>query len=119
MSDNFAAVGVLLIFAVALPVIMMLIPKLLAPNKPHAEKLTAYECGNEPLAKTAWRGFKSNYFMYAIVFTAFDVETVFLFPWALTFRKLGTFAFIEMFVFITILLIGFWYAWKEGALEWM
>jgi len=54
-----------------------------------------------------------------LVFTAFDVETVFLYPWALTFQKLGTFAFVEMFVFIVILLVGFWYAWKEGALEWM
>ena len=118
MADNFAAVGVLLIFAIALPVIMMLMPKILAPNKPHEQKLKAYECGNEPIGR-AWLGFKSNYFLYAIVFTAFDVETVFLYPWALTFRKLGTFAFIEMFIFIVILVVGFWYAWKEGALEWM
>jgi len=118
MSDNFAAVGVLLVFAIAVPVIMMLVPKILGPYKPYAEKLKAYECGNETIGRT-WLGFKSNYFLYALVFTAFDVETVFLYPWALTFRKLGTFAFIEMFVFIVILLVGFWYAWKEGALEWM
>ncbi len=118
MFDDFGAVGILLIFAIAFPMIMMLMPKLLAPNKPHREKCTTYECGNETIGKT-WLGFKSNYFLYAIVFTAFDVETVFLYPWALSFRKLGTFAFIEMFIFIIILLVGFWYAWKEGALEWM
>lgn len=118
MSDNFAAVGIFLIGAIALNLIMMALPKLVAPNKPHAEKLKPVESGNETVGRT-WLGFKSNYFLYAIVFTAFDVETVFLYPWALTFRKLGTFAFVEMFIFITILLIGFWYAWKEGALEWM
>jgi len=118
MSDNFSAVGILLVFAMAVPVIMMLLPALLAPKKFNKEKLMTYECGNETIGRT-WMGFKNNYFLYAIVFTAFDVETIFLYPWALTFRKLGTFAFVEMFVFIVILLIGFWYAWKEGALEWM
>ncbi|WP_407309192.1 NADH-quinone oxidoreductase subunit A [Desulfosporosinus sp. SB140] len=117
MSDNFAAVGLLLAFAVGLPIVVMAVAHLLAPHKPHKEKLTTYECGNEPIGR-AWIGFKSNYFLYAIVFTAFDVETIFLYPWALTFRKLGTFAFAEMFIFMTILIVGFWYAWKEGALEW-
>jgi len=118
MSDNFAAVGIALVVAIAINLIMMLMPKLLAPKKPVPEKLTPYEGGNVTIGRT-WLGFKSNYFLYALVFTAFDVETVFLFPWALSFRQLGTFAFIEMFVFIVILLVGFWYAWKEGALEWM
>ena len=118
MSDNFAGVGVFLVGAIAVSIIMMIVPKLLAPNKPNKEKLTTYECGNETIGRT-WLGFKSNYFMYALVFTAFDIETVFLFPWAITFQKLGTFAFVEMFLFIVILLVGFWYAWKEGALEWM
>ncbi|MDQ7093280.1 NADH-quinone oxidoreductase subunit A [Desulfosporosinus sp. PR] len=118
MSDNFAAVGLLLAFAIGLPIVVMAVVHLLAPHKPHREKLTTYECGNEPIGR-AWIGFKSNYFLYAIVFTAFDIETVFLYPWALTFRKLGTFAFAEMFIFLIILIVGFWYAWKEGALEWM
>ena len=79
MSDNFAAVGVFLVGAIAVPLIFLLIPMLVAPNKPHKEKLTTYECGNETIGPT-WVGFKSNYFMYALVFTAFDVETVFLTP---------------------------------------
>ncbi|MGC7871033.1 NADH-quinone oxidoreductase subunit A [Desulfosporosinus sp. SYSU MS00001] len=118
MSDNYAAVGLLLCFAVFLPIIVMAVVHLLAPHKTDKEKLTTYECGNETIGR-AWIGFKSNYFLYAIVFTAFDVETIFLYPWALTFRKLGAFAFIEMFIFMVILIVGFWYAWKEGALEWM
>lgn len=118
MSDNFAAVGVLLVFAIVFPMIMMAMPKLLSPKKPSGEKATTYECGNEPIGR-AWIGFKSNYFLYAIIFTAFDVETIFLYPWALTFNKFGTFAFVEMLIFLIILLVGFWYAWKEGALEWM
>lgn len=105
-------------FAIAIPIVLMTMVHILGPRKPHPEKLTIYECGNEPIGR-AWVGFKSNYFLYAIVFTAFDVETVFLYPWALTFHKLGTFALVEMLIFIAILLVGFWYAWKEGALEWM
>lgn len=119
MSDNYAAIGILLIFAILLPVLMLAAPKVLAPHKPNRQKLKPYECGNETIGSRAWIGFKSNYFLYALVFTAFDVETVFLFPWALTFRKLGAFAFIEMFIFLLILIVGFWFAWKEGALEWM
>ena len=117
-DNNFAGVGVFLVGAIIVSMIMMLMPKLLAPNKPHREKLTTYECGNETIGRT-WIGFKSNYFMVALVFAVFSVETVLLYPWALTFQKLGAFAFVEMFVFIVILLVGFWYAWKEGALEWM
>ena len=117
-SNAFASVGVFIVGAIIVGNIMLLMPKLFAPHKPNKEKLTTYESGNAPIAR-AWLGFKSNYFMYALVFTVFDVETVFLFPWALTFQKLGTFAFVEMFIFLVILLVGFWYAWKEGALNWM
>lgn len=118
LDSGFAGVGVFLIGSIALAVIFLLIPKLIAPNKPQKEKLTSFECGNETIGRT-WVGFKSNYFMYALVFTAFDVETVFIFPWALTFQKLGIFTFIEMFIFLIILVVGFWYAWKEGVLNWM
>lgn len=118
MSDNFAAVGLMLLIALVVGLIMLIIPRWLAPHKSSEVKLSTWECGNKSVGRV-WLGFKSNYFMYALVFTAFDVETVFFYPWALIFDKLGTFAFVEMFIFIVILLIGFWYAWKEGALEWM
>ena len=117
-SNEFASVGLFIIGAIIVCNIMMFVPKLLAPSKPEKEKLTTYESGNAPVAR-AWLGFKSNYFMYALVFTIFDVAVIFLFPWALTFQKLGAYAFVAMFIFIAILLVGFWYAWKEGALNWM
>ena len=117
-SNELASVGIFIIGAIIVGNIMLFLPKMVAPSKPHKEKLTTYESGNAPIAR-AWLGFKSNYFMYAIVFTVFDVEMLFLYPWALTFQELGTFAFVEMFIFLSILLVGFWYAWKEGALNWM
>ncbi|MDA8443207.1 MAG: NADH-quinone oxidoreductase subunit A [Peptococcaceae bacterium] len=117
MVDNFGAIGIILIFAILFPIVMLAIPKMVAPRKPGKEKETTYECGMETRGET-WIQFKTNYFLYALVFVAFDVETIFLYPWAVQFRKLGTFAFVEMFIFIAILLVGFWYAWKEGALEW-
>lgn len=118
MSDNFAAVGLLLAFAIVLPIVVMTVVHWVAPHKPHKEKLTTYECGNSPIGK-AWIGFKINYFLYALVFAAFSVESIFLYPWALMYRKLGTYALVEMFIFMMILIIGFGYAWKAGALKWM
>jgi len=117
-SNEFASLGVFLVGAIVIGNVMLIIPRLLAPSKHNDVKLTTYESGNAPVAR-AWLGFKSNYFMYALVFAVFDVATVFLFPWALTFQKLGAYAFVAMFIFLAILLVGFWYAWKEGALNWM
>jgi NADH-quinone oxidoreductase subunit A len=85
-----------------------------APTK---EKLLPYECGVDTKGPS-WMRFRVNFFLYALVFLAFDVETIFLFPWAVKFQSLGLFAFAEMLVFIFILGLGLWYAWKEGALEW-
>ena len=80
------------------------------------EKLMPYECGVDPKGP-GWMRFRVNYFLYALIFLIFDVEVIFLFPWAVKFQKLG-FAFVEMLIFIAILALGLWYAWKEGALEW-
>jgi NADH-quinone oxidoreductase subunit A len=89
----------------------------LQPRHATAQKLSTCECGVEPVGR-AWVQFKASYFLYALVFVVFDVETVFLYPWAVQFRSLGLFAVIEMMIFIGILLIGLAYAWKKGALEW-
>lgn len=118
MLKDFTGIGIILIVAVVFPLIVLATSWLVRPKKPTPEKLATYECGLETIGET-WVQFKTNYFMYAMIFVAFDVETIFLYPWAVQFRQLGTFAFVEMFIFIAILLIGFWYAWKEGALEWM
>lgn len=82
-----------------------------------AEKEVPYECGVDTVGPT-WTRFHVNYFKYALVFVLFDVETVFLYPWAVRFRALGWFAFVEMLAFILILAAGLWYAWKEGAFRW-
>jgi NADH:ubiquinone oxidoreductase subunit 3 (subunit A) len=87
------------------------------PKKPHHEKETTYECGPDTQGPT-WIQFKINYFLYALIFVVFDVETIFLYPWAVKFKSLGLFAFYEMIIFIGILAVGLWYAWKKGALEW-
>jgi NADH:ubiquinone oxidoreductase subunit 3 (subunit A) len=118
MLNDFSVVGLFFAVAFIFPIILFVVSWLVNPKKPTAEKLSTYECGLETTGET-WVQFKTNYFMYAMIFVAFDVETVFLYPWAVQFRQLGTFAFVEMFIFITILILGFWYAWKEGALEWM
>ena len=90
---------------------------LVRPKRPNREKETTYECGLDTQGPT-WIQFKISYFMYALIFVVFDVETVFLYPWAVTFNSAGFFAFGEMLIFIAILALGLWYAWKEGALEW-
>ncbi|MGB9887282.1 MAG: NADH-quinone oxidoreductase subunit A [Moorellales bacterium] len=93
------------------------IARAVRPKRPTRVKLSTYECGL-PTQGPTWVQFRVGYFLYALLFLIFDVETVFLYPWAVKFRALGLFAFVEMLVFVGILLLGWWYAWKEGALEW-
>lgn len=117
MSDN-ASLGIFLLLTLFFPVAAMAGAWLVrAKPVPSQEKLLTYECGVDPKG-SGWMRFRVNYFLYALVFLAFDVETIFLYPWALKFQALGIFAFIEMIIFIAILALGLWYAWKEGALQW-
>lgn len=92
---------------------------LLAPSKPSKEKAFPYECGIPPVG-TTWIQFRAGYYVYALLYVIFDIETVFLYPWAVTFgqRGVGWFVFFEMLIFVAILLGGLAYAWKEGALKW-
>jgi NADH-quinone oxidoreductase subunit A len=90
---------------------------LLAPSKPSPEKSSIYECGVEPIGPP-WVQFRIGYYVYALLFVIFDIETVFLYPWAVAFDSLGLFILIEMLVFIAILAVGLAYAWREGALTW-
>ncbi len=118
MLSDWATIGIFLLLTIIFPVAAMATAWLFRPKPAGtADKLKPYECGVDTIGKT-WIRFRVNYFLYALVFLAFDVETVFLFPWAVKFQSLGLFAFIEMLIFIAILVIGLWYAWKEGALEW-
>jgi NADH-quinone oxidoreductase subunit A len=90
---------------------------LIHPRRSSDLKHVPYECGVDTIGPT-WVQFKTSYFLYALLFVIFDVETIYLYPWAVKFKSLGLFAFIEMIIFLFILIIGLWYAWKEGALEW-
>ena len=91
---------------------------LVRPRNPNPEKLSTYECGEEPVGGS-WIQFNIRFYVVALVFIIFDVEIVFLYPWAVAFKELGWFAFVEMAIFIGILLVGFAYAWKKGALDWV
>ena len=117
MLQQFSAVGIFTLFALVFVGIMLVTSRLVRPKKPGDVKSSTYECGLETEGPT-WVQFKVSYFLYALVFLLFDVETIFLYPWALKFQALGWFAFGEMFIFIGILVVGLWYAWKEGALQW-
>nr|YP_009867762.1 NADH-plastoquinone oxidoreductase subunit 3 [Sarmentypnum exannulatum]QKG04975.1 NADH-plastoquinone oxidoreductase subunit 3 [Sarmentypnum exannulatum] len=111
---------IFLLIASFIPILAFSISKILRPisnNDQGPEKLTSYESGIEPMGD-AWIQFQIRYYMFAIVFVIFDIETVFLYPWAMSFNKLGLSAFIEALVFVFILIIGLVYAWRKGALEW-
>jgi NADH-quinone oxidoreductase subunit A len=90
---------------------------LLRPHRPYPGKLTTYECGETPVGDTRIR-FNVRFYVVALIFLVFDVEVVFLFPWALVYKNLGWFAFIEMLVFLGMLIIGYAYVWREGDLDW-
>lgn len=91
--------------------------RLLRPHRPYPEKNATYECGEEPVG-TAWIRLNVRFYVVALVFLIFDVEVVFLFPWALVFRQMGLFGFLEMVVFLSILLVGYAYVWVKGDLDW-
>lgn len=99
------------------PIVSLGASKLLRPKGKSIERRSTYESGIEPFGN-AWIQFNIRYYMFALVFVVFDVETVFLYPWAVAFHKLGLLAFIEALIFIAILIIALAYAWRKGALEW-
>lgn len=118
MLSIWAVIFIFLVAAFLLGVAGIITSFVIHPRRAAKEKTTTYECGMDTVGP-AWVQFKTSYFLYALVFVIFDVETVYLYPWAVKFMSLGLFAFIEMIIFLSILVIGLWYAWKEGALEWM
>nr|WOC91565.1 NADH-plastoquinone oxidoreductase subunit 3 [Utricularia longifolia] len=106
-----------LIISSFIPIFAFLISGILAPIRKGPEKLSSYESGIEPMGD-AWLQFRIRYYMFAIVFVVFDVEAVFLYPWAISFDVLGVSVFLEAFIFVLILILGLVYAWRKGALEW-
>jgi NAD(P)H-quinone oxidoreductase subunit 3 len=95
----------------------IVLSQILAPKRYGVERRATYESGMEPIGG-AWIQFNIRYYMFALVFVVFDVETVFLYPWAVAFNQLGLLAFIEALIFIAILVVALVYAWRKGALEW-
>ncbi len=95
-----------------------LVSKLIAPTSKNLQKLQAYECG-VPTIGASWIQFNVGYYLFALIFLVFDVELMFLFPWAVVNKEMGITAFIEIVIFIFILFLGLLYAWKKGALKWM
>nr|QXO03174.1 NADH-plastoquinone oxidoreductase subunit C [Dossinia marmorata] len=106
-----------LIISSVIPILAFVISGILAPIRQGSEKLSSYESGIEPLGD-AWVQFRIRYYMFALVFVVFDVETIFLYPWAMSFDVLGVSVFIEAFIFVLLLIVGSVYAWRKGALEW-
>ncbi len=114
---HYLFIGVFVLFAIVFPLLPIVLAHFVAPKKPSKTKNSTYECGLEAEGDP-WIQFRVQYYLYALIFVIFDVETVFIYPWAVAFKQLGFFAFIEMVLFIAILAVGLVYAWRKHLLEW-
>src|SRR5574338_1199344 len=103
--------------ALAFGVVTLLLSYLVQPKYPEPEKLSAYECGSEPFSD-ARMPFPVRYYIFAMLFVIFDIEVIFLYPWAVVFTKIGVVGLIEMMIFIGLFIVAYVYAWRKGALEW-
>jgi NADH-quinone oxidoreductase subunit A len=110
-------IGFTFVLAAIVVGVMVSINRILGPKRPTTIKGEAFECGN-PATGSAWHRFSVRFYLTAILFLVFDVEIVFLYPWAVELRRLGMFGLVEALVFIAILLIGLIYAWQRGVLDW-
>ncbi|WP_202079609.1 NADH-quinone oxidoreductase subunit A [Caldalkalibacillus salinus] len=117
-QNNYLAVAAFLILGVFLPVAALTVGRFLRPHRPSNEKQTTYESGIDPIGHS-WVRFNVRYYIIALLFVIFDVETVFLYPWAVAYEHLGLFALIEMLIFVVLLLVGLIYAWKKKVLKWI
>jgi NADH-quinone oxidoreductase subunit A len=103
--------------AMAFGVVTLVLSYVVQPKYPEAEKLSAYECGSEPFSD-ARMPFPVRYYIFAMLFVIFDIEVIFLYPWAVVYGQIGLFGLVEMLVFIALFLVAYVYAWRKGALEW-
>ena len=113
----FTFIIVVILTAIVLVVAAMTIAKLLAPRSFNPQKGEPYECGI-PTRGQSWVQFKAGYYLFAILFLMFDIETVFLFPWAVVADQVGVYALVSVGFFLVVLILGLAYAWRKGALEW-
>ncbi len=117
LLDQYWPILLFMVVAAGLGLALLTIGLLVAPKRPEAEKLSPYECGFEAFEDARMK-FDVRYYLLAILFIIFDLEIAFLFPWAVVFDRIGLIALIEMALFIGLLVVGFIYIWKKGALEW-
>jgi NADH-quinone oxidoreductase subunit A len=115
---NYIFVGLLLVMAIGFALAPVIVVRLIAPRKRSLAKGDVYECGVRTYGET-WIRFRIQYYIYAMMFVVFDIETLFLFPWAVSYAGLGAFALWEMAIFLVILLVGLVYAWAKGVLRWV
>ncbi|WP_314589735.1 NADH-quinone oxidoreductase subunit A [Paenibacillus terrigena] len=116
-SNNYVIVAIFIALGILLPVVALTVGRFLRPSKPTEIKQSTYESGNEPVGVGQVR-FNIRYYLFALMFVIFDVETVFLYPWAVAYQQLGLFVLIEMLIFVALLLVGLIYAWKKKVLKW-
>ena len=118
MPSGYIPIFIFAVFAMAFPVVVLWLAKLVRPSAPISTKLEAYECGIQAASDSRGR-YAVRFYIVAILFVIFDVETIFLFPWAVRFRHLGWFGVAEVAVFLAVLIVGYVWAWKKGAFEWV
>jgi len=118
---GYGYIAILLVAAISIPALLLLLARFVSnkPKQPDPEgvKTDTYECGMKTIG-SSWIQFNFRYYFYALLFVVFDIETVFLYPWAVHFKQLKLFGFVEMLIFILILVVGLVYAWKKKVLEW-
>ena len=118
MPSSYYPILIFMVVALLFPVVVILAAKLIRPSAPSLTKLEAYECGIKAASDSRGR-YTVRFYIVAILFVIFDVETIFLFPWAVRYRTLGWFGVAEVAVFLAILIVGYIWAYKKGALEWV
>jgi NADH-quinone oxidoreductase subunit A len=117
MLENYLPILLFIVIGVVFGLVPIAAGKLLGPHRPDAEKLSPYECGFEAFEDSRMK-FDVRFYLVAILFIIFDLEIAFLFPWAVALEEIGMFGFVAMAIFLAILVVGFIYEWKKGALEW-
>ncbi len=118
MYRDFGTIFLFILLGIVLIYMALLLSKIVAPKKDTPDKLSTYECGEESEG-SAWVQFNIRFYVIALIFLIFDVEVVLLFPWAVVFKDLGLLAFVEMAIFLLILIVGLAYVWKKGDLDWV
>jgi NADH-quinone oxidoreductase subunit A len=117
MLSSFGPVAIFVVVAIIFPIIPLILGRFIAPKTNDRVKLQPYESGMKTIGPTNIQ-FRTRYYLYALIFVIFDMEAVYLFPWAVAYNQLGLFALVEMAIFIGFLLVAFGYAWRKRALEW-